>query len=141
MMHQQVGCSIIREGSEVSMIAEVNPNVDPPFTQLASILQATAQSLVTNFPEFIYSMATGFEQPLLQISHRQLHNHPPFGMVSRMQITVHCNCFIAYVMMRKRESGSLTSIEDLTAVCLKFSMTSKFKFCLGINPKKYEAEY
>ena len=54
-----VGHSIIREGSEVSMIAEVNRNVDPPFTQQASILQAMAQSPVTNFPELIFSMATG----------------------------------------------------------------------------------
>ena len=136
-----VGRSVITEGSEVSMIAEVNRNVDPPFTQQASILQAMAQSLVTNFPELIFSMATGSEQPLLQISQRQLHNHPQFGMVSRMQITVQYNCYIAYAMMRKWESGGLTSIEDLTTVCLKFSMTSKYTFCPGINPEKYKAEF
>jgi len=137
-----VGRNVVGEGNEVSANVEVNPsNVDPPFAQQASILQEMAQSLVNAFPEFIFSLATGSDQPLLQISQRQLHNHPPFGMVSRMQITVQYNCCIAYVMMRKWESDSLTTVEDLTTVCLKFSMKSQYKFCPGINSEQYEAKY
>jgi len=124
-----VGRNVVGEGNEVSTNAEVNPsNVDPPFAQQASILQEMAQSLVNTFPEFIFSMATGSDQPLLQMSQRQLHNHPPFGMASRMQITVQYNYYIAYVMMRKWESDSLSTIEDLTTICLKFSMKSQYNF-------------
>ena len=78
---------------------------------------------------------------MLQISQRKLHNHPPFGMLSRIQITAQYNCYTAYIMMRTWETGRLRSIEDLTTICLKFSVKSEYKFCPGINPEHYETEY
>ena len=86
-------------------------------------------------------MATGGEQPLLQISQRHLHSHPPFGMVSHAQVTVQYNFYTAFVMMRRWESRILVSSEDLVTVCLKFSAKSDYKFCPGINPQQYETEY
>jgi len=114
-------------------------SVDPLLSQQAYILQSMVGSVMNTFPDL--AMATGGERPLLQISQQQLYNHPPFGMVSRVQITVQYNYYTAYVLMRKWESGTLTSIEDLTMVCLKFSSKSEHKFCPGINPEDYETEY
>ena len=94
--------------------------------------------VVDTFPNLIFAMATGGEQPFLQTSQRQLHNHPPFGMVSHVQVTVQYNLYTAYVMMRKWESGNLVSSEDLITVCLKISAKSEYKFCPGVNPKQYE---
>ena len=116
-------------------------SVDPPFNQQANTLQSMVGGVMSSFPELNFVMATGGERPLLQISQQQLYNHPPFGMVSRVQITVQYNYYTAYVLMRKWESGTLTSIEDLTMVCLKFSSKSEHKFCPGINPEDYETEY
>jgi len=86
-------------------------------------------------------MTTGGEQPLLQISQRQLHSHHPFGMVSHVQVTVQYKIYTAYVMMRKWESGILVSSEDLSTVCLKISAKSKYKFCPGVNTEQYEIKY
>ena len=121
--------------------ATSSSNADPPFVQQANILQSVSLSLVDTFPELNFSMATGSEQPLLQISQRHLHNHPPFGMLSRVLITVEYNYYTAYIMMRRWESVSLTSLDDLYMVCLKFSVRSQYKFCPGIDPEKYETEY
>ena len=116
-------------------------NTDPSFIQQADILQSMVQGVADAFPDLIFAMATGGEQPLLQISQRQLHNHPLFGMVSRVQITVQYNLYTAYVMMRKWESGSLANGEDLAILCTKFSSKSEYKFCPGLNPEHYETEY
>lgn len=62
-------------------------------------------------------------------------------MISRVQVTVQYNRYIAYVMMRKCESGSLARGEDLATLCIKFSRKVKYKFCPGLNPEQYETEY
>ena len=56
-------------------------------------------------------------------------------MISCVQVTVQYNLYIAYVMMRKWESGSLASGEDLASLCVKFSSKSEYKFCPGLNPE------
>ena len=114
---------------------------DLTFIQQESILQSMVNDVGDAFPDLIFAMATRGEQPLLQISQRQLHSHPPFGMISRAQVTVQYNFYTAYVMMKKWESGILVSSEDLITVCLKISAKSEFKFCPGINPEQYETEY
>ena len=103
----------------VSSASESSPNLT--FVHQASILQSMINGVVDTFPDLIFAMATGGEQPLLQISQRQLHSHPPFGMVSRVQVTVQYTLYTAYVMMRKWKSGILVSSEDLSMVCLKIS--------------------
>ena len=62
-------------------------------------------------------------------------------MVSRVQVTVQYNFYIAYVMMRRWESGILVSSKDLITMCLKISAKSEYKFCPGVNPEQYETEY
>ena len=51
---------------------------DLTFVQQANILQSMINGIVDTFPDLNFAMATGGEQPLLQISQRQLHSHPPF---------------------------------------------------------------
>ena len=80
-------------------VSESSPHLR--FVQQANIIQSMINGVVDTFPDLNFVMATGGEQPLLQISQQQLHSHPPFGMVSRMQITVQYNFFTAYVMMKK----------------------------------------
>ena len=55
-------------------------------------------------------MATGGEQPLLQISQRQPHSHPPFGMVSRVQVTVQLSETGAPLAEQKYNQASLVSL-------------------------------
>ena len=59
----------------------------PSFVKQAETLEAMMQDAERRFPDLAFTMATTDEQPLLQISQRQLYNHPPFGMVSRVQIS------------------------------------------------------
>ena len=61
----------------VSGASESSP--DLTFIQQESILQSMVNDVGDAFPDLIFAMATGGEQPLLQISQRQLHSHPPFG--------------------------------------------------------------
>jgi len=83
----------------VSSASESSLNLT--FVQQASILLSIINGVVDTFPNLIFAMATGGEQPLLQISQRQLHSHPLFGMVFCVQVTVQYNLYTAYVMMRK----------------------------------------
>ena len=118
----------------VSNTSETGSNSGLTFVQQATILQSMISGVVDTFPDLIFAMATGGEQPLLQISQRQLHSHPPFGMVSRVQVTVQYNFYTAFVMMRKWKSGILVGSDDLVTVCVKFSAKSDYKFCPGVNP-------
>ena len=59
----------------------------PSFVKQTETLEAMVQDKERRFPDLAFAMATTDEQPLLQISQRQLYNHPPFGMVSRVQIS------------------------------------------------------
>ena len=113
----------------------------PSFVKQAETLEAMMQNAERHFPDLVFTMVTTDEQPLLQISQRQLYNHPPFGMVSCVQISCRYNTYIAYVLMREWEIGSLGNNEDLNILCLKFCDSSEYKFCPGLNAENYEREY
>ena len=143
--NQAVSINAAEDTHSGESVSASNTRIDcidlPSFIQQTDILMSLMQGVVDSFPDLNFAMATGDEQPLLQISQRQLHHHPPFGMISRVQVTVQYNLYIAYVMMRKWESGSLASGEDLASLCVKFSSKSEYKFCPGLNPEQYETEY
>ena len=63
----------------------------PWFVKQAETLEAMMQDVERRFLDLAFTMATMDEQPLLQISQRQLYNHLPFGMVSRVQISCRYN--------------------------------------------------
>ena len=79
--------------------------------------------------------------PVLMIAQRKLFHHAPFGLTSRIQLTVQYKKYTAYVLMQLWKQGEVKTIEDVHEVCHDFSNVSKFKFCPGIDPDYYEEEY
>ena len=74
----------------------------------------TSDNLSGIFPDLSLSMAHGTVDssprrvPYLLITQRTLHYHPPYGMVSRIQVTVQYKTYTVCVMMRiNMEKGSV----------------------------------
>ena len=103
------------------------PSEMPSFLQQLQTLQAMMHKVESSFPDLIFAMATTGKQPVLQVSQRQLHNHPPFGMVSRVHGNVLYDSYTAYVLMRKWETGTLGNNEDASELCLKFCEKSDYE--------------
>ena len=78
---------------------------------------------------------------MLSISQRNLVHHPPFGLTSRVQVTIQHRNYVVHVLMRQWKTGELKTSEDLRALCDSFSNNSQYKFCPGIDSNYYETEY
>ena len=96
-----------------------------------------------NFPSLAFALAVDGdgEEPVVVISQRRLANHPPYGLVSRAQITIKKNKYSASVLMKEWDSGELCSREDIHNLCNKFIAETKYKFCPGLDPEQYQQEY
>ena len=55
----------------------------------------------------------------LVIRHKELFNHPPFGMTSRCRIILKENEYVVHILMRKVESSSVTTIDTVLQLCSK----------------------
>ena len=53
------------------------------------------------------------------IRHKELFNHPPFGMTSRCRIILKENEYVVHILMRKVESSSVTTIDTVLQLCSK----------------------
>ena len=78
---------------------------------------------------------------VLVINQRNLFYHPPFGMISRVQVSVQYRSYVAHVLMRVWKSGTVESLEDMIALCQMIGVNSTYKFCPGIEPDEYEKEF
>lgn len=76
----------------------------------------------------------------LVITHKKLHDHPPFGLTSRCRILVLGNEYVVHVLMREIERGYLDSNEDTVLnLCNKYSNKSPtHKLCPGLQLSEYE---
>ena len=88
---------------------------------------------------FIVAKYDSVYKEQLIITHRYLHNHPPFGLTSRCQILVSEDEYIVHVLMREVERGHLKTSEDILQLCSKYSTKSPtHKFCPGLDPNEYK---
>ena len=75
------------------------------------------------------------------MTQREIANHLPFGLVSRVQVTITRHKCIVHILMRKWEFGELEGPESIHALCNKFVANTQYKFCPGIDPEEYQSEY
>ena len=71
------------------------------------------------------SVDTDSNQPVVVVTQCELANHPPFGLVSRVQVTLQ---YVVHILMRKWESGELDGRESIHAVCIYSRPNLLFKF-------------
>ena len=75
---------------------------------------------------------------VLLINQRNLFYHPPFGMMSHVQVSVQYRSYVAHVLMRVWKLDAFESVEDVIDLCQMIGANSTFKFCPGIKPDEYE---
>ena len=116
-----------------------------PVTVQEDFVQKLRDNVSTNFRELSFGMARGVfgatEIPVLLINQRVIHFHPPYGMVSRVQVSVQYKRYAIYILMRVWRRASFERIEELTAVCQMIGNNSSHKFCPGIEMEHYISEY
>ena len=78
---------------------------------------------------------------VLLINQRNLFYHPPFGMMSHVQISVQYKSYVVHVLMRVWKSGTCEGLEEVIALCQMIGANSTYKFCPGIEPDEYEKEF
>ena len=79
--------------------------------------------------------------PVIVVTQRELANHPPFGLVSRVQVNITGRKYIVHILMREWEFGELEGRESIHALCNKLVANPEYKFCPGIDPEVYQSEY
>ena len=128
------------------VIVETNAAEAPPTVSLLEqqlFIQNVFDRVSADFPELAFTISVdgNSRAPALTITQRNLFNHPPFGLTSRIQATVQYKSYVASVLMRSWKVGEVKSVEDVIELCHDFSNKSQYKFCPGINPHDYEEEY
>ena len=90
----------------------------------------------------VAKFSTVDNQQCLVLTHQKLHDHPPFGLTSRVRILVKENEYVVHVLLREVQRGILPSNcpeKQLLQLGKKYaSESSTFKFCPGIDPDEYE---
>jgi len=104
--------------------------------------------LHARYPELLFSMASGkmdgvstVDIPVMLIAQKTLHHHPPYGLVSRVQVTVQYKVYTISMLMRVWRKEAFESFDDLDAVCKMVGNNTKHKFCPGIKMNRYLSEY
>ena len=98
--------------------------------------------LFAKFSEFhVVQCVHGMEDCLL-VTHRQLYDYPPLGMMSRCRVTVKNYEYIVQVVTREVKRGSINSenaYSVVTTLCHKYSpFSQEYKFCPGLLPTVYD---
>ena len=79
---------------------------------------------------------------VLTCSRRDLHDHPPVGLVSRVQIVVDQDgSYDFQVVMFSKEKGSITTVDEYLELCHQIAGKGGYKFCPGIDPNSYKTTY
>ena len=120
------------------------PNVSTETQEI--FLRNISDNLSVRFLELAFTMTCAMVDStryvsVLMINQRNLFYHPPFGMISRVQVSVQYRSYVAHVLMRVWKSGTFESLEDVAAVCQMIGVNSTYKFCPGIGPDEYEKEF
>ena len=107
-------------------------------------MQSIIDNVGSKFPELAFTCGyNGLDNcnPVLNIVQRVVFDHPPFGLTSRVHVTIQFKHYKVHVVMRLWSEGEIKSIDDLVELCTVFSRKSSYKFCPGIDPVHYEGKY
>ena len=96
-----------------------------------------------HFPElaFMPGYTGDTKEPTLTVTQREVHQHLPFGYISRIHLIIKGNECTVNVLGNYFQSGLLQSETDVHELCSMFSNHSPFKFCHGIDWEHYEDHY
>ena len=108
-------------------------------------LRNISDTLSVHFLELMFTITRAMVDStryvsVLLINQRNLFYHPPFGMMSRVQVSVQYRSYVVHVLMRVWKSGTCESLEEVIALCQMIGANSTNKFCPGIEPDEYEKE-
>ena len=123
---------------------ELDASVDVTIQEI--FLWKLRDNVSVRFPELSFGMACGVvgatQIPVLLITQQIIYFHPPYGMVSRIQVSVQYKHYTMYILMRVWRRASFNRVEELTAVCQMIAgNNSNYKFCPGIEMEHYMSEY
>lgn len=132
-------------------IVGAEPPISSPVVAIAAtpleqqdFLHSIVDNVDSKLPELAFTFGyNGLDScnPVLNISQRAVFDHPPFGMTSRIYVTIQYKHYKVHVMMRLWSEGEIKSIDDLVDLCTIFSRKSSYKFCPAIDPVYYDSEY
>ena len=90
---------------------------------------------------FVTGFSSKDRQPILTITQREMHHHPPFGHTSRIHLIIKDQEYVVNVLGVVIQSGSVSTDEEVHELCNMFSDQSSYKFCPGIEWDLYEEYY
>ena len=106
-------------------------------------LERVSSTEEAKYPELQFSFyARDNERKILIVTQRQLAYHIPFGYISRARITLQEHGrYQVHILMRELQSGVVQDESEVHKLLKRFSATSTFKFCSGIEWSYYQARY
>jgi len=131
---------------EMNSTSEVQSSgSETPIQEQEAFLHAIYSELSGSFPDLVFTASQVHDSdklvPVLLISQRQLFSHPPFGVVSRVQVAVRYKLYNVHVLMRLWKSASFEDVAEIRELCYIMEQKSEYKFCPGVEPDHYKKEY
>ena len=78
----------------------------------------------------------------INCSRRDMYNHPPLGIVSRVYVVIDEDGKYDYqVLLFSKEKGCISTVDDYLPSCGQISSKGGYKFCPGIYPDMYKTAY
>ena len=96
------------------------------------------------FPELVVTLSYTLDgnKPIMVVTQRGLAYHPPLGFTSRVQITLQEDGrYQVRVLLQELESGTLSNQQEVHELLKRFSKTTPYKFCPGIEWTYYQEYY
>ena len=95
------------------------------------------------YPELVFASCVDENRNCaLTCSRRDLYNHPPLGLVSRVRIVLDQNGKYSFqVLLFSKEEGSINTIDEYLQLCSRIGIKGEFKFCPGLDPEFYKNTY
>ena len=98
-----------------SIEANISPAPSVDVEMQEEFLKSFCDNLSARYSELLFSMASGVMDgvittavPVMLIARKTLHYHPPYGLVSRIQVTVRYKAYTIFVLMMMRvEKGDI----------------------------------
>jgi len=128
------------DSSNTGLEAAAPGAVSPIALQLEYILS----SIENKFPELVFALGHTTDDfiPILFVTQRDVSYHPPFGLTSRVHITIQQDgLYQVHILMQRLEAGTVSNEEDVFCLMERFSNASLCKFCPGIEWAFYQEHY
>ena len=132
--------------TDVCVTGNVCSEANPSHVEESSVLQIEQLCTVeeAKFPELQFSRSYAFDnnKQILVVTQRHLAYHPPFGYVSRVRITFQEDgSYKVHILMQELENGVTQGESEVHELLKRFSATSAFKICPGIEWDYYREHY